>query len=202
MRNPSKLVPFAVVFAVMLGCATTGGRGPSNTIETGAAPAAGSPVVLLELFMDTRPYQEQRGGNVSSLTIETRDRDFSSKPPSEIDKNLKEHLMRQGLTVLERGTGRAPLILSGEIRHFHGQIQMTRLPGSKQTTTSSFLPANFFAAVQVLATLFDVEHQQVIFRKSFLATRNERHSMSEAKSKDAKNEIVGLVGECLSEVAQ
>jgi len=52
-----------------------------------------------------------------------------------------------------------------------------------------------------LATLFDVEQQRVVFRKSFLAARNERRSMSETDPRDAKRELVVLVEECLMEVA-
>jgi hypothetical protein len=151
--------------------------------------------------MDTRPFQERQGRSGSSLTVETTDSDFPAKPHERVDQALKASIPRQGITVLDRGAGRAPLILSGEIRHFYGQIQMTRLPGKKEATTSSFLPANFHATVQVLATLFDVEHQRVIFRKSFLATRDERHSMSESKPQEAKRELVGLVEQCLTEVA-
>ncbi len=193
----------AVAIAFIVGCTTSSERAAPYTTPSSAmsSTADGRPVILVELFMDTRPLQEKRGESGSKLTIETKNGDFRADPQEYLDQALRDSLTRQGIIVLDRQQGRAPLILSGEIRHFHGQIQLTRLPGQKKSMTSSFLPANFHAAVQVMATLFDVGRQQVIFRKSFLATRDERHSMSESKPRESKQEIVRMVDECLSEVA-
>lgn len=192
----------ATLAAFLVGCTTTpSGNNTYTTPSSVTTVEPGRPAVLLEMFMDTRPLQEKRGESGSKLTIETKDRDFSDNPQAYLDQALSKSLQRRGITVLNRQQGRAPLILSGEIRHFHGQIQLTRLPSQKKTATSSFLPANFHAAVQVMATLFDVDKQQILFRKSFLATRDERHSMSESKPKESKQELVRMVDECLQEVA-
>jgi hypothetical protein len=50
-----------------------------------------------------------------------------------------------------------------------------------------------------MATLFDVENQNILFRKSFLAARDERRSTNEMDAKQSRREIVRLVEECLEE---
>lgn len=199
MRTLFNVALSAVILVVLVCCTTSGGK--RATVTPGIGPMRDRPVVLLEMFMDTRPFQEQRGRSESSLTIETTDRDFSAKPHVSVERALKASMTQQGIVVFDRGAGQAPLILSGEIRHFHGQIRLTRLPGAKRTTTSSFLPANFHATVQVLATLFDSQEQRVLFRQSFVANRDKRHSMSETTPREAKRRLVALVEECLREVA-
>jgi hypothetical protein len=197
MTHLWKLLPCFVILPTLVSCGTSGGSRSAQVAQT--TGTANGPEVLVELFMDTRPYPEQKGSSESSLTIETRDRDFRLKPQAFVDDVLKTTLRQKGFRIAERGSGRVPLILSGEIRHFFGQIQLTRLPGEKNRTTSSFLPANFHASVQLMATLFDVENQNILFRKSFLAARDERRSTNEMDAKQSRREIVRLVEECLEE---
>ena len=200
MTHVWKLVPCLVIFLVSVSCGTSGGNRSAQVAPT--VQSANGPEVLVELFMDTRPYPEQKGSSVSSLNIETRDRDFRLKPQAFVDDMLKTTLRQKDFRIAERGSGRVPLILSGEIRHFFGQIQLTRLPGEKNRTTSSFLPANFHASVQLMATLFDVENQKILFRKSFLTARDERRSTNEMDAKQSRQAIVALVEQCLEEVTQ